>query len=437
MLSHWKTFWAETINGISITEGGSSGSPLFNQDGQVVGDLTGGPPDNCQNPSYSLYGKVYFSWDQMGVGASQRLKPWLDPGNYGPEKWDGTYSGIAPSADFSADQTNLQTGEAVTFEDMSSGNPLEWEWTFEGGDPASYTGKTPPAISYNTPGRYDVSLVSSNTIGTNTRDSVEMIVVGAPAADFSASNTYLVSGDLVDFTDESEGDPVAWEWTFEGGTPETSTDQNPTGIEYGTQGSYNVTLVAENEYGTDTIVKEGYVVVDGPFVEFEADVTYILQGEGVTFTDLSINNPTSWSWKFFGGSPGSFNGQNPPAIIYNGIGTYDVKLSISNDLGNNFMTKVDYIVVGDVGIEEYSLEAAIKVYPNPSQGNFTLELGQNGLNGASVNVINARGEIIYDQQISHDNSEMSIDISNEPAGIYMVRIQTENSTINKKITLIK
>ncbi|MEN8226193.1 MAG: trypsin-like peptidase domain-containing protein, partial [Bacteroidota bacterium] len=113
VLSHWKAWWAETVNGTSITEGGSSGSPIFSQDGLVVGDLTGGPVDNCNNPLYSLYGKVYWSWDMMGALSNQRLKPWLDPGNYGPEKWEGTYAGTEPSPDFSADQINIQTGEAV------------------------------------------------------------------------------------------------------------------------------------------------------------------------------------------------------------------------------------------------------------------------------------------------------------------------------------
>ena len=164
MLSHWKVHWQETINGTSITEGGSSGSPLFSQDGLVVGDLTGGPADDCQNPSYSLYGKVYYSWDKMGTGLNQRLKPWLDPNDYGPEKWEGTYGIDPPSPDFSADNTNLQTGETVTFTDMTTGNPLDWEWTFEGGIPATFSGQTPPPIAYNTPGRYDVTLESSNTL---------------------------------------------------------------------------------------------------------------------------------------------------------------------------------------------------------------------------------------------------------------------------------
>jgi len=437
VLSHWKVWWQETVNGTSITEGGSSGSPIFSQDGLVVGDLTGGPPDNCTNPLYSLYGKVSYSWDQMGTANSQRLKPWLDPGSYGPMTWEGTYGGTEPNPDFSADQTQLQTGGEVDFEDMSTGNPLEWEWTFEGGDPSSFSGKTPPSITYNTPGRYDVTLECTNTIGSGTKDSVEMIVVGAPAADFSASSTYISSGDAIDFADESVGDPVSWNWTFEGGTPETSTDQHPTGIGYDAQGAYDVTLEVENEYGTDILLKEGFVIVDGPFADFEGDATYILEGESVTFTDMSINEPTSWSWKFFGGSPGSHNGQDPPPVTYSSIGTYDVKLTISNDLGSNFVTKEEYITVGAVGLDELNLEEAIKVYPNPTHGQFTLELGPNGIDGFSIYVVNAKGELVYEATIEENKEKMNIDLSNEPAGIYMIRLQTQDVSIHKKVTLIK
>ena len=437
VLSHWKVWWAETENGTSITEGGSSGSPIFDQNKHVVGDLTGGPADDCTNPLYSLYGKVYWSWDHMGTQPAQQLKPWLDPGNYGVYSWDGIYEASAPSPAFTADQTILQVGGIVNFENLTTGNPLEWEWTFDGGSPASYTGETPPEVTYNTPGIYDVILETSNTIGSATADSVGMIRVGAPTADFSATNNYLHSGESTDFMDESDGDPIAWSWTFEGGTPETSNEQNPTGIEYSAQGTYDVTLEVENQYGTGIITKEDYVVVDGPFAEFEANYTYVLVGEPVSFTDMSTNNPTSWNWKFFGGSPGSFSGQNPPEVVYNAPGSYDVKLTVTNDLGSNFVTKTDYIQVGNVGVEEQSLEESIDIFPNPSHGNITLKLGDNGLAGGYVHILNAGGELIRSLELTDNSAEVAIDLSVEPAGIYLVRISKEDNTVNRKVTLVK
>ncbi len=435
VLSHWKSHWAETPNGTSITEGGSSGSPIFSQDGLVVGDLTGGPADNCNNPLYSLYGKMSYSWDQMGTANNQRLKPWLDPGDYGPETWEGTYGGTTPSPAFSADQTILQLGDAVEFTDMTTGNALEWEWTFEGGTPASYTGQTPPSVTYNTPGAYDVTLEASNTIGTATLDSTEMIIVGAPTANFSAGETYLVSGQTTDFTDETSGDPISWEWTFYGGTPETSTDQNPTGIQYDVQGAYDVELLATNAYGSDAITKEDYVVVDGPFAEFDSDVTNIEVGGSVTFNDMSINNPTTWSWKFFGASPPAFNGQDPPAVTYSSAGSYNVKLTVFNDLGSNYTTKTDYIVVGDVGVDEATLEESMSVYPNPAQGSFTLDLGHT-MKDVQVNVIDTKGKVVYQRLYSGEHDKMLIDLSEYPAGIYMLRVQSGDIHIDRKVTMV-
>ena len=264
-----------------------------------------------------------------------------------------------------------------------------------------------------------------------------MIVVGAPAANFSSTNAYLVSGESVDFMDESNGDPISWEWTFESGTPATSTDENPTGIEYTAQGAYDVTLTVENEYGIDMIVKDDYVVVDGPFADFEADITNIVSGESITFTDISINNPTSWNWKFFGGSPGSHIGQTPPPITYNGTGDYNIKLTVGNDLGNNFITKENYIHVGTIGLDEFDAEKEVNVFPNPTQGSFTLELGQAGITGALVDVINAKGEIVYHYELTDAKDKLAIDIQDNPAGIYMLRIHTNEMNINRKITLVK
>ena len=56
----------------------------------------------------------------------------------------------------------LLIGNSVEFINFSSGLPVSWEWTFEGGKPASYTGSQPPEIEYSEVGEFDVSLVVSN-----------------------------------------------------------------------------------------------------------------------------------------------------------------------------------------------------------------------------------------------------------------------------------
>ncbi|OFX59629.1 MAG: hypothetical protein A2066_14080 [Bacteroidetes bacterium GWB2_41_8] len=83
----------------------------------------------------------------------------------------------------------------------------------------------------------------------------------APIADFTSDQTIINENTTVNFTDISANSPVAWAWTFEGGTPSTSTAANPV-VTYKTAGKYNVTLVVTNAYGYNTKTKTGYITVN-------------------------------------------------------------------------------------------------------------------------------------------------------------------------------
>ncbi len=79
--THWRVVWAATTNGHGVTEQGSSGSPIFNNTGKIVGTLTGGQ-SYCSTPTQpDWYGKFYYHWDKNGSTAAKRLKDWLDPTN--------------------------------------------------------------------------------------------------------------------------------------------------------------------------------------------------------------------------------------------------------------------------------------------------------------------------------------------------------------------
>lgn len=81
-----------------------------------------------------------------------------------------------------------------------------------------------------------------------------------PVASFTASATEICVGQTVTFTDTSTNIPAGWTWTFEGGTPSSSTSQNPV-ITYNSLGTYDVTLVAANYNGTNTIIATDHITV--------------------------------------------------------------------------------------------------------------------------------------------------------------------------------
>ena len=85
-----------------------------------------------------------------------------------------------------------------------------------------------------------------------------------PNADFVASSTVVLAGGSVNFTDLSLYNPTSWSWTFTGGTPATSTQQNPANIVYAAPGAYTVTLTATNSNGSDTETKTMYINVVNP-----------------------------------------------------------------------------------------------------------------------------------------------------------------------------
>jgi hypothetical protein len=89
--AHWNVIFDETANGVSVTAGGSSGSPLFNQDKLITGTLSGGASD-CDNPKgMNLYGKLSYHWDKYSDKAEERMDIWLDPAGAHSETLRGRY----------------------------------------------------------------------------------------------------------------------------------------------------------------------------------------------------------------------------------------------------------------------------------------------------------------------------------------------------------
>lgn len=174
-----------------------------------------------------------------------------------------------------------------------------------------------------------------------------------PSTDFEADKTLIPIGCGINFTDLSTGVPTSWNWTFEGGTPSSSTTKNPTDIIYNTPGTYLVKLVATNDEGTDSLTKTNYITVSAdllPDVDFMASANVVCLGEAIYLTDLTDYCPSSWNWSFEPAGVVYLNGttsasQNP-VVTFNENGVYSVTLTANNAVGSSSTTKEDFIMYG-------------------------------------------------------------------------------------------
>ncbi|MFT4525766.1 MAG: hypothetical protein ACI85F_001922 [Bacteroidia bacterium] len=182
-----------------------------------------------------------------------------------------------------------------------------------------------------------------------------------------------------------------------------------------------------NEYTSFTVncyIREGFRTP----ITFASspDTITICEGEGATLSvsNLNINN-YSLSW-----NGGAATTDTTYSITPVTTTLYTLEVSDSTQLWKTCTpTTHEFLVVVDIclGIEESDLgENQLQIYPNPSNGKFTIEFTANILeqtqgNGSSLEITNALGEIVHQSKIASSKSE--IDLSHQPTGIYFYKLQ--------------
>lgn len=153
----------------------------------------------------------------------------------------------------------------------------------------------------------------------------------SPTANFTADNTIVCANQIINFSDLSSGPATGWSWTFPGGSPPTSTLENPAVI-YSTPGTYDVTLTSTNNLGSDSVTQTTYITVASPSLppiqeDFEAATLPI---------DWQISNPdNSTTWDLYT-SIGSSGAQCiwMDNWDYNSNGTEDALISTIIDVSS-------------------------------------------------------------------------------------------------------
>lgn len=212
-------------------------------------------------------------------------------------------------------------------------------------------GTTRMRIRYNYDAALDPCEINYDKKGEVEDYTIEILNPKRPRSRFTESSTYINDDkDLVEFEDKSTNNPTSWYWEFEGGIPSISTAQHPL-VRYIRSGNFSVKLVVENEFGKDEIMYKNHITVRipdpvyPPISNFSTVLTHVTDAnEYVRFDDLSENNPTYWYWEFEGATPATSTEQIPQ-VRYSKSGKYSVKLTVTNQVGQDVKTIEDYITV--------------------------------------------------------------------------------------------
>ena len=168
-------------------------------------------------------------------------------------------------------------------------------------------------------------------------------VVDAPVANFTADVTSGIAPLTVQFNDESTGVIILdYAWDFNDDGIVDSTLQNPE-FTYETAGTYTVSLTVSNTGGSSTETKTDYIVSvlpDSPVAYFSVDMTSGAAPLTVQFTDLTTNKPISWAWDFESDGIIDSHEQNP-SWTYDTTGNYTVTLTASNLVASDTVTRIN------------------------------------------------------------------------------------------------
>ncbi len=429
-------------------------------------DLSAGVPTNW---SWSFQGATP---DVSTVKNPQGIT-YNTPGTYSVELqcWNGlsqdiitktayiTVSGtILPAVDFTSNKQALCLGDTVKFTDLTQYCPNAWAWQFTP-DAISYVNGSSrnsqnPEVVFNTIGPYDVKLSAANDVGQSFLKKTSYIFNGGynvPFIEnfnggFSPHNWTVVNPDFdmtwdtITVAGVSSGGKAAWMNFFNYNSP-NKRDQmiSPPLL---MPSSPPVVLTFRHAYA------QRYSLKDSLIIKISEDC-------GLTWTRLWAMGPDGTPLTFVTSAPaidsfvpqssdewcgGSYGVNCYEIDLQNYLGKPDVMLMLESFTGNgNNLYVTDIGVQGEVGIVKHLPEQdGIGIYPNPSNGIFTVECKQ-CREVQHISVISEVGLEVFAKNIPENKQPLkeTIDLSGLAKGIYFIRLTGNNDIKVGKLLIIE
>ncbi|MGQ1889733.1 T9SS type A sorting domain-containing protein [Thermophagus sp. OGC60D27] len=485
--THWQVEYDEGADA-----SGSSGSPLFDDDKRIIGQLHGGDDE------ISLFGKFSVSWDYYSTPSSQ-LKYWLDPDDTGITVLDGINYNRQPNADFESDVSLACLNTAINLSDLSKGQPTQWYWTVEpetfqfvnGTDPNTQN----PQVLFTKEGSYSITLIVANNYGSDTITYENLIEAKSvfPVAFSNMTDEISLCGKSMDqYELEAQG---AENYSF------TISEENFFDYDINDNlltltindkarqnGSFDVTVTTTGGHGSCLFSDSVLIHVSFPVNDNIENAINLKLGNNGTFTlncgTIEPNEPappsgecssttlcstseaqeddisTWFSFKAPSNGKITINGQGSGAqfavyqadtysdiisgkdsfslIAATGYSSSPTLKNLNVNRFNTYWLQV-FSDQSDVETMEITLLSnTIEVYPNPSDGIFHLTIsGVSEEESATIKVFTQNGRQLLAQNItiSPQNTSFDLNLTGYPSGTYLIYVQTSQGELVRKVML--
>lgn len=237
-----------------------------------------------------------------------------------------------------------------------------------------------------------------------------------PVAAFYSQNTTACANTPFALNDVSANSPSAWNWTFQGGSPATSTLQNPQ-VTYPAAGIYTITLVSTNSVGASA-----------PYVSTitvnAIQTPTIYSDSGFLTTSVSAN---SYQWYFNGAI---IPGATSASVTPNQTGYYTVIAKLN--VGCKDSSSAFYFDINDVeNITSHTFDFFnTTIKPNPVNEQLNLSFHLEAAGTVRIRILNMSGALIYDSQVKCNTvqNNLSIPMKNISSGIYFLNVSDGKNT---------
>lgn len=399
------------------TEGGSSGSPLFNQDKRIIGQLYGGAASCFNLGGADWYGRFGVSWD--GNNASSRLRDWLDPSNSGQTTLDGWPEGAVV---YSLDATG--SGFQGVPEVLCESQFVEPVFVLRNNGTTTLTSAT-ITYSYNGGSNQTMNWTGSLSEGQTTNVSLSgfnaqfgnntiQVTVSSPNGqtdENSSNNTQNTSFDLSVGEDvltlTLETDNYGYETYWEVRGPNNQLIASGGNTEVGPNGGGDETAQAGDPgaYDDNVTITE----------------TIQLDGDGC-YTFLIVDDYADGiccGWQTGSGEYTLRDGNN--TIMAQG-GEFEEE------------EETEFGMVGGLSVSEVDL-GRLSVYPNPTDGTVFVEIEKIEL-VRTIEVTDITGRIVLNVAPSGVNQNR-LDLTSLMNGMYNINILSDQGIVSKRVVLLR